>query len=168
MDRFWIDPDRGFAVPRRVYNWGPGKPQKFEFRHRDYGEVKPGLWLPFTQIEDKYASIVAEREAIWGKVAARSEYRLRSIEFDSLPDNFFDTKLPPGTRVLDQVHQRQYAVSGDNDNDPFPGSAEPERKLESRQIAFGGWIVCGAVCVLLTLVVIWLVKSRSSWSKTAR
>jgi hypothetical protein len=109
VDRFWVDPLRGFAVPRRVYAYGPGKPLNFEFLQRDYHQVKPGLWLPFTQIENKYSSFV-ESEALWGQVACRSEYRVHQIEFDRLPDRFFDVKLPPGTRVLDSVRKLEYLL----------------------------------------------------------
>jgi hypothetical protein len=128
MDRFWIDPARGFAVPRRQFCWAPGKPLNYEFLNQDYREVKAGLWLPFTQIENKYASIVAEKESLWGKVAARSEYRLHNIEFDSVPDSLFEVKLPAGTHVIDMVRDFQYAVSGNNDTDPFADEIEEARR----------------------------------------
>jgi hypothetical protein len=111
MDRIWVDPTRGFAVPRRRYAWEPGKPCRFEFYNKDYREVKPGLWLPETQVEDTYTSVVADRSSLWGKVAGRSEYKLLAVEFDSVPENQFDVMLPAGTCVIDNYRRLFYTVS---------------------------------------------------------
>jgi hypothetical protein len=128
MDRIWVDPERGFAIPRREYHWGRGKPLKYAHRNSDYREVKPGLWLPFSQSVDRYASIVAEKQSLWGKVASTCDYRLIAVEFDKVPDSLFEVKLPPGTRVLDGARVFAYKVSGNQDTDPFTADIEEARK----------------------------------------
>jgi hypothetical protein len=154
MDRFWVDPNRGFAVPRRQYCFGPGKPLRFEFRNRDYREVKPGLWFPFVQVEDRYASIEREKEALWGKVITRSEYRVKSIEFDNVSDAAFEVKLPPGTRVFDSVRNFDYSVSGPSDSDPFSEAIFAAKKQERWSIILWSSIGIGLVCgVLVTLYI---------------
>jgi hypothetical protein len=101
---------------------------KYAHRNSDYREVKPGLWLPFSQSVDRYASIVAEKESLWGKVASTCDYRLIAVEFDKVPDSLFEVKLPPGTRVLDGARVFAYKVSGNQDTDPFTADIEEARK----------------------------------------
>jgi hypothetical protein len=119
MDRFWVDPQHGFAIRRRAYCWGPGKPLHTAVLNRDYREVKPGLWLPYLQIVDRYADMNAEDKSVWGKVACRTEIHLDSIEFDRLSDDFFEIRLPPGTFVHDFIRHLKYRVSDPNGGDPF-------------------------------------------------
>jgi hypothetical protein len=160
MDRFWVDTRRGFAIPRRIYNWGPGKPVRYELRHSDYREVKPGLWLPFTQIEDKYASIIAERKELWGQVAARSEYRLRAVEFNRLPEGFFFVKLPEGTRVIDMVRHSQYTVTTTN-SDPFFQAGGAEATIPPPSPASGWWLWPVGVGILAVLVAVVICRVRT-------
>jgi hypothetical protein len=151
MDRFWVDPQRGWVIPRRQYCWGPGKPMRFEFRHRDYREVKPGLWLPYGQSEYHYASVVAEKEALWGQVTARCEYTVQSLAFDNVADSFFDVKLPPGTRVLDIARQFRYATSEKQGTDPF--AAAIEQATRAKRGILVPWALGGVTLVLVALLV---------------
>lgn len=128
MDRIWIDPARGFAVPRREYTWGQGKPLRYAIRNHDYREVKPGLWLPFREVEDRYASIISEKESVWGKIAATTEYHLIEVEFNNVPESLFEVRLPPGTQVADMIRDFRYTVSGQNDTDPFTAEIEKARR----------------------------------------
>jgi hypothetical protein len=149
MDRFWVAPDRGFAVPRRQYCWGPGQALRYEFAHRDYREVKPGLWVPFTQLETKYASVLAEKEALWGQVAARAEYQLHAVEFDKVPEALFDVKLPVGTKVIDTVRHLRYTVS--DEAEPL-GPAIVVAKEELRRASLRHWgLVAGGTALVLVL-----------------
>jgi hypothetical protein len=152
MDRFWVDPQRGFAIPRRIYSWEPGKPPRRGIWNKDYREVKPGLWLPFTQIEDRYASVNYEKEQLWGKVTARMEYRVRSLEFDNVPNSLFDVKLPPGTRVIDRVRKFKYTTSGNGDADPFDAAIAAAR-LARRQRLLWYWAIGGVVFLGLLILV---------------
>lgn len=129
MDQFWVCPDRGFIVPRRIYHWGPGKPIRYEFVNKDYKEVQPGYWLPFSQVENKYASIIAEPSKIWGKVTGRSEYKLLEAKFGTVPESQFDVSLPKGTIVFDEIRNFKYTVEGTSDNDPFTAEVEKDRRL---------------------------------------
>jgi hypothetical protein len=163
MDRFWVDPRRGYAVPRRAYCFAPGKPLMFEFRHSDYREVKPGLWLPFVQTEDRYAD-EAEKQVLWGKVAARSEYHVHVAQFDGVSDDTFDAKLLAGTKVFDWVRGFQYNVSPDADADPFSEAiaAAKKHKMWSQM----SWLALGVGSVLALLVVFFVYRGR--WSRKLR
>ncbi len=158
MDWFCVAVDRGFAVPRRRFCWGPGKPLRFEFRNSDYQEVKPGLWLPFRQVVDRYASIVAAKESLWGKAASRSEYRLKSLEIDDVPESLFDLELPAGTMVHDFVRDFNYVVSGEDDSDPFAAAIKHARDARRRSL----WRWLGA---LLTATVLLLLVAQRIWAK---
>jgi hypothetical protein len=118
VDKFWVDPSHGYAVPRRIYSWAPGKPTRYEFHLRDYQEMKPGLWLPSLQKEIRYASITSDKTALWGHVTSWAEYKLLAAEFDNVPDTLFDIKLPPGTTVHDDYRKFTYKVPG-NREEPF-------------------------------------------------
>jgi hypothetical protein len=98
MDRLWVAPTRDYAVVRRAYCWGPSKPLRLDVTHADYREVKPGFWLPFSTIEDKYADIRAGsvKEAEWGKIAAHIENKVTSLTVDNLEDSFFDSTCLAG------------------------------------------------------------------------
>jgi hypothetical protein len=159
MDRFWVDPERGFSIPRRAYCWAPGKPRRFEFLHSDYREVKPGLWLPFNQTEDVYTSIIADKESLWGMVAARSEIRLHAIEFDDVPDALFEVQLPPGTRVMDAVRNFQYTTSPNNEANPFDAAIAEAMKLKRQSILLR-WLLAGAGVLVLVLIVGYWVRMR--------
>lgn len=119
MDRFHVAVERGFSIPMRTYCWGPGKPPQFAYRNSDYREVKPGLWVPFTQIVDRYASVFAEEKSLWGKVACRTEYKVKEIHFDDVSEGLFDVELPPGTLVFDVIRNFSYIVADKNTSDPF-------------------------------------------------
>lgn len=126
VDRLHVDPSRGYAVVRRAYHWAPGKPMKVAIESRDFREVRPGLWLPFSQVVDVYASW-RDEERLWGKVVAREVNRLISLEFDAVTDATFDVQLPPGTYVIDHVRDVQYRVGEDDrEHDPFKGAITPE------------------------------------------
>lgn len=155
MDRFWVDPKRGFAVPRRIYHWGPGKPLEAELRHRDYREVKPGLWLPFSSTRYGYASLSSTDQALWGKLMFQLNYIVHSIEFDHLPEDFFEIKLPPGTRVNDCVRGIQYKVS--DNTDPFYAAIAEAKKLQRRSVYY--WLLfVGAVVTLVIFLIYWMRK----------
>jgi len=158
MDRFWVDPQHGFAIRRRAYCWGPGKPLHTGVLNRDYREAKPGLWLPYLQIVDRYADINAEDKAVWGKLACRTEMQLDSIEFDRLSDDFFAIRLPPGTIVFDVVRKLHYRVADPNGGDPF---GEPVLEALQLQPARGrAMVTIAAILIPVGLIVLGYLLSR--------
>jgi hypothetical protein len=166
MDRFWVDPKRGFSILRRAYSWGPGKPLRFQFYQQAYREVKPGLWLPFTQIEEKYANFKAEKESLWGKVAVRSEYHLLAIEFDTLSDSFFDVHLPLGTRVNDMVRGFQYSVS-DKNTDPFAAEIADAKKMLSSEFKIITLVSAASLLLVIIVRIFYRMRSHDNRRETS-
>lgn len=117
MDAIAVDPDRGYAIIHRSYCWAPGKQRRVEVTNSAHQQVKPGLWLPFQQEEIRFASIVQDSEAAWGKPVSRSHYQVHRLQFDELNDTFFSVKLPQKTRVFDATRDFTYEVAGNAD--PF-------------------------------------------------
>lgn len=150
MDRMWIDPMRGFSIPRREYHWGPDLPLKYDIRNRDLKEVKSGLWLPTKQIEYRYADIEAENKSIWGKITCQSEYVLNSIAFDTLTDAFFEKALPDGTFVYDVTRDMQYNVSDRDTSDPFTMPIAEGQQLLRQPT---NWFFIANICVVIVLIV---------------
>lgn len=163
MDQFWVDPEHGFAIPRRIYCWSPDKPRRFEFHHHDYREVKPGLWLPFAQDEYIYASIIAERQQLWGNIAAQCKYRVHSLEFDHVPDSLFEVKLPPGTRVIDMARGFQYTVS--DNSDPFSGPIDEAKKLQRWSLFY--WLLLGGAVFTVGAFLIYWFRERRKLQKNS-
>jgi hypothetical protein len=154
MDRFLVDVEWGYAIPRRTYHWGPGKPRKYEFINEDYREVKSGVWLPFHQTELRYASIVAENRSIWDKVASRSEYRVHKIEFDNIDESVLDVALPAGTHVWDFARNFEYVVSGDDDDEPFSKAVDNVKAhLSQSPSSFGGITLFVNIIAILVIAV---------------
>ena len=157
MDRICVDSNRGFAMVRRLYHWGPDKPPRFEMRNSEHKEVKPGLWLPFKQTVIRYASIVAEKLPLWGKPASSTDYRVHKIEFGNVPDSIFDVELPAGTTVFDIPRNFTYKVPGSSTIDPFSspivdGMTEiqnyPQQSGSSRALL----VISINVCVIITIL----------------
>ena len=139
---------------------GTGKPRRSEFRNSDYREVKTGLWLPFTQVEDVYASPIADKQSIWGKMVSRCTYRVHSIEFDRVPDNLFDIELPPDTRVVDIVREFRYSVSGKDDAEPFSAAISEAKKLRARSLLLY-WFLGSGSLLLVVFSIFWYRSRRT-------
>ncbi len=167
MDRVWIDPEHGFAIRRRAYHWGPGDQLKYEIFNRDFREVKPGLWLPFTQAVDKYGSIDVDGEGkrLLGKIINKSVYVVRKLEFDNVEDDFFEVNLPPGTEVNDSIRKMQYHVAREGGN-PLEGPISQGMGL-LRWPAYRKWIVIVSALLIL-FVAGWLLVSRTRTSTPAK
>lgn len=162
MDRMWVDPERGCAVVRRSYAWAPGKPTRVEVRCSDYREAKPGLWLPFTEEVDLYANVSADDEKLWGEVVTKLRYSVRSVEFDSLSDDFFDVKLPAGTTVLDIPRDLEYRIAVDGDDDPFASPiGEALRELAKADSTNWLLILNGVILIALALFFVYGRTRRS-------
>jgi hypothetical protein len=165
MDRFWVDPARGYAIVRRRFAWEPGKPWHFEFHNRDYREVKPGLWLPEAQTEDRYASIAFDRRQLWGQIISRSQFRLLDVQFNNVPEALFDIRLPPGTVVCDLYRKIHYLVPN--------GSGEPFAETIALAKAGHGsrnywlWVVLPLALAVALGSAAWLSIYRRRFAKAA-
>ena len=131
MDKFWVSPERGFAVMRRISHWGLNEPLQVEVENQDFREVRPGYWLPYTQVEHIYAKVAAEKKEIWDKVTCINTYKLLEASFTEVPVSQFEVKLPPGTRVVDMARQFIYSVDTDQESDPFTAEiAQAKRQFD--------------------------------------
>ncbi|GHT37140.1 hypothetical protein FACS189427_09740 [Planctomycetales bacterium] len=157
MDKFWVDTEHGYVVRKRIYHWEPDKPRKFAIHNSDFREVKPGLWLPYKQIVDKYASIVSESRDIWDKVASRLHYQLETIEFDSqVPDEIFNVSPPVGTYVMDELRGIEYTIS-DETKDPFEDPIRQGIGVLKVQERMAMWRFIGVVVINICVITyIWL------------
>jgi hypothetical protein len=146
MDRLCVAPERGFAVIKREYSWAPGKPLRYRLINKDYREVRPGLWLPFTQVQERYYDPSKVLPKLAGKVRFRTEYKLLAIEFDSVRDELFDIELTPDTMVYDAPRKFHYVVSKENAK-PFDFAiAQAQRQYRTRY-----WLVALNIAVVLVI-----------------
>lgn len=149
VDRICVDPTKNFAIVKRSYSWGPGKPARLSVENSDFKEVKPGLWLPFHQVVERYA-VLTERKSLWGTVTSRSEYQLKSVAFDEgVSDALFDVELPVGTNVFDAVRNFNYRISGPS-AEPFDALIKSAQTRDKKSLSY--WLVI-MNCVVFALLV---------------
>jgi len=46
LDKLWLDKRNGYAVARREWRWGTGKPLRVRIQSADFREGPAGIWLP--------------------------------------------------------------------------------------------------------------------------
>ncbi len=153
MDKFWVDSEHGYAIRKRIYHWGPNQARKFAIHNMDFREVKPGIWLPYRQIVDKYASIVSEKKDIWDKVASRLNYEVQEIIFDDIPEQYFDANVSDGLQILDAVRNTKYTISSSESADPFAGPIGQGIKANRFVMIRSLIILCGSI---VTLIAVWM------------
>jgi hypothetical protein len=133
MDRIWVDSDCGFAIRRRIYHWAPDKQLRCEIDQKDIREVRPGVWIAVEQVVRNYANRAGQWSLLrrlrrWLKQIAEdynspgmperrfeasdsdTTWRIEQIEFDTVPDDLFDCRLPVRTYVYDRVHDSKFSV----------------------------------------------------------
>lgn len=120
VDKLWIDPDKGFVVRKRIYHFGFGKPVWGAIHNSDYREIKPGLWVPFTQVEDRYATMSYHPQSLWGKVLQEVTYEVDDFSLSKVDESLFDPRVKPGVMVWDSSRNIEYPIS-DANADPFAG-----------------------------------------------
>ncbi|GHT18187.1 hypothetical protein FACS1894189_5700 [Planctomycetales bacterium] len=156
MDKFWIDTEHGYVVRKRVYHWEPGKPKKFAIHNSDFREVKPGIWLPYKQIVDKYASIKSEEPKIWDKIASRLYYQLEEVLINDVSDGIFDIKPPAGTRIVDNIRGIIYTIH-DETKDPFEDPIKQGIAVLKARDRMAMWRFIGVVVINICIILfIWL------------
>jgi len=162
MDKFWVDVEHGYAVRKRIYHWDKGKPKKFAILNQDWREVEPGLWLPYKQVIDKYASIISENSNIWDQVTARMYYEVNEMRINNVPDEVFDITLLVGLQVIDNARGTIYTVF-DSDHDPFTGPIEFTRGANRFVVYRAIGIIIGSI---LILIAVWrlLRKREGKWA----
>jgi hypothetical protein len=157
MDRIWIDLQDKCALRRREYHLAPDKPLDSEILNGDFREVKPGIWLPFTQRVTTYGSVIYDRESMWGQVKNRTAYRTVKCECDNVQDSLFSVRLPVGTGVVDLLHgSLRYKVSREG-ADPIeePISAGKEYLAERTGPSRAWVMVVGSLVIVLIAIFIY-------------
>jgi hypothetical protein len=155
MDKFWIDTEHGCVIRKRVYHWEPGKPRKFAIHNSDFREVKPGIWLPYKQVVDKYASIKSESSNIWDKVVSRLYYQLEEVLINEVPDKIFDIKPPVGTRIIDSVRDVQYTIY-DESKEPFEDPIKQGIGVLKKHERRAMWRFIGVAVINICIIMLWL------------
>jgi hypothetical protein len=160
-DRIWVDPARGFAVLRRVWET-PAKADRagsrFVFELTDLREVAPGLWLPWVVQSTRYdwaqgqesaPTMVVTNQMLVGELVVN---RTRSDELAAEP--------LPGTMTIDEATGRRSLRPGGEDlldrvaDDLRAATAlrrGPDREAPPTPAA-GRWGLAGLAAVLVGVV----------------
>lgn len=159
MDRIWVDLEHGFAIRRRVYHWGLGKPRRYAIEQSDFREISRGFWTPFLQKVDKYAEVDRTEEKFWDTIVNKSVYRVKEVLVgDEVPDEALEVRLPAGTRVVDNIRDMVYTVAEDG-AEPFEGAlAEARDALRPNRTR---WLLVALNAFLVAVAaLIWFVRRR--------
>ncbi|MHC5538022.1 hypothetical protein ACYOEI_07290 [Singulisphaera rosea] len=85
-DRIWIDRDHGFVMRKRELSKDGRVSMRWE--NSELREVDPGLWLPMTVRQDRFAE---DAPLAWqGKPVVTEVIRVKTIELNNVPDDRFD------------------------------------------------------------------------------
>ena len=151
VDKLWIDPDRGFVVRKRIYHFGFGKPVWRAIHNSNYREIKPGLWVPFTQTEDVYANIEQQPQSLWGKVIQQITYEVDYFDLSTVDDSLFSPPVKPGVMVSDSSRKMEYRIS-EAGSDPFAGPIAIGIRRRGVSIQL---IACIVALICLTATLLW-------------
>lgn len=154
MDTIWVDA-KLFAIRKRQLHWGENLPLKYVVEADDFRELKAGIWLPFKLTVDRYAAITYEPKNFWGKLACRSTYVAKEMEFGKNVDDLFDFKLKEGSFVSDNFRKIEYVVRKTG-NPLEDGLGKASLELQN---AHSVWITVLLASIALILTV-WVFNRR--------
>jgi hypothetical protein len=153
----WIDAENLSIIRKRTSSFGKDLPRQFDVYFEDYREVAPDLWLPYSINVDFYAHFEVEPKSVWGKVAKRQKYRVRSIDFENVPDSLVDVTPAIGTLVSDAVRLQTYRISDPN-ADPFAGPIAEGLKVNQHVKYRAIGIMIGSIMIFIA---VWLLLRRT-------
>jgi hypothetical protein len=96
LDRLWLARNKAWAIVRREWNWTIGGSLKRRVDNRDFREIAPGLWLPWSGSME-----------VFGHPATRPNQRVGTLRVSvieaeaGLSDGRFELDVPKGTEILD-------------------------------------------------------------------
>ena len=119
--RIWVDPKIGYAIRFRERDapikdksadqWPLGERHAFGSYRKFTGEI----WLPERIVAVGYADTTVP-ENLWNRVSRRSTLQVTKLAVnDNVPDSLFTMSFPPGTFVMDEVHNRNYRIGKSNE-----------------------------------------------------
>lgn len=140
-DRIWVDED-SLVIRRRKHSWKSSQSTQLDVVNSDFREVKPGLLLPFKQVETTYFD-PTYLPKLADQVRFVATYVVEEIKFDTLDDSFFDLTLPQGTTVYDAIRDFNYVVSNDRASafEAPIAKAKSELKAVARPVAIRMWLL---------------------------
>ncbi|MDO5553723.1 MAG: hypothetical protein Q4G68_08170 [Planctomycetia bacterium] len=145
-DKVWLDPERGFALLKRVvYDEKTGQ-ILYVAHYENHSELKNRIFLPGQISVDYYADSSIEPQKNWGKIAKTVMYNI-SV-FDSDHEGMPEVFPPPGTRVVDGVRKIEYTITEEY-ADPFAGPTGQGIKRNRHLLIRAALVVAGSVLILL-------------------
>jgi hypothetical protein len=155
-DKMWIDPECGWAIRKRVHWYQREKVREWELVNRDFKEIKPGLWLPMTQVETRFGYVSSHPKEKWDKPFYRNTYKVADLALE-VPTERFNFSPPVGAFVTDFARNEQYTVSDPN-ADPFAGAIAQGLKV-NRYAMFRAILII-VVSVLLLIGTWFLLRNK--------
>ena len=158
--RIWIDPALGFAVRfREMYQNITERPKEtwplaHRYSYRDFQKMSDTIWLP--RVVDIVAYVSAkEPEGRWNLPGWSTSIHVKKLAVnDRVSDRLFKISFPPGTTVIDDIHNRFYFVGDANEELDITVSKERDRFPTSRTRHLSWLLVVNAILVVMIAVAI--------------
>jgi len=143
-DTLWIDAEHGFSVRRRVWFQMTSLNQPpvlaFIYVNRDFRQYADDIWLPHECYRLDFGGTL-EPANTRGLLAEVHTVMAKAIEVNTVSDDRFDLKFPPGTNVQDLVENKSYFVPhGEHLLDEAIARANPIVNGEVKPYLSGGGI----------------------------
>ncbi len=99
-EKLWLDPRTNYGIRKRELYDRPSGAIKERRTNRNFAEVAPGIWLPLAGRRESIAPPSAA-EPYRGRPLYTSEYSVRSVRVNDVPDSLFTLHIASGTKVAD-------------------------------------------------------------------
>jgi hypothetical protein len=146
----WIDAEDHSIIRKRTKYFGTNLPIEFVAHFRDYQEVVPDLWLPYSIDVDFYAQYVVEPKSVWGKIAKHHKHKVTYINFDSVSESLINITPGIGVLVSDAVRRETYRVTDPN-ADPFAGPIAQGLKVNQHVKYRAIGIMIGSIMIFIAV-----------------
>lgn len=123
QDTLWLDPERGFALIRRDWNYGVGEPAMFRYHNSGLREVSPGAWLP-TRVRREVMASPKDSPDHAGQCMLTNVCNVATMAVDNLPESLFAYRFAPGTEINDGTRLPAKAVVAGNSRTKASGKPE--------------------------------------------
>jgi hypothetical protein len=169
-DTIWIDVDNGFSMRRRVWFQVTGSAQlpvlAFVYVNQDFCRYAERIWLPQKCYRLDFAGAV-EPLNTQGLLSEVHTIKAKTINANSVSDDFFEFAFPGGTNVFDLVTNKSYVIPhGENLLDEAIAQANPIVNGEVQPFrSSAGLRSIWRQLLVLNAAVLVLVGGRALWRR---
>jgi hypothetical protein len=171
-DTIWIDTEHGCCMRRRVWfqmsNLKRPPVLSYIYVNKEFQDDSNGIWLPHLCYRLDFAG-TSEPANTQGRLTEVHTVASHTVHVNTIPDELFELKFPPGTTVQDLVKNKSYIVpNGENLLDEAITRANPI--VNGEVLPFRSGAGSGSIwrqLLVLNAVVLLFIVGRLLWRRWA-